>query len=1474
MATAETRTGLIGLSVAMLGQAPGTDRLNEWVEASDGGMSLSDLANHIADSDGFKATYPAFLTNGEFAERFLGNVLGDSVSDALMTAAAGIVEGLLNDGMSRGELALAVVAALHDIAGAGEDHPAYADLGMAAMAFANQVEVASHYTLVAAMADPSSGVLAGVTSDDATVASAIRDIDDPPADAMFGAIGELSLMENADGSGMSGDANAPIGVGNVTATDANGDSVAYSIAGDPADWAILEDGKLCYIGTGVDYEEMSSVDLTIVATSIGANGEETSVEQMVTVQIGDVQESDAVFDAAGDLSIDENETAGMVGSVTATDAEGDDVTYRLAEGSPEGFSIDAATGAISYEGEGFDYEATPTVDLTVIATSIGANNMATDVSTMVTVQVGDVDDLPDEPMQFVLTPTIDALQGGDADDTFVAQPLAQVSNVFQDVLNPFDTIDGGGGTDTIHIFGVDPASTLGLGAEAISNVENVVINTVGGINADLTDWDGVEMVDLRRFGKESDVTVSVDGATVSTSRTFGGDVTLTGASGAVNIEAGSGSAVVIGSGAHTESVTVKGGASVSISKNGASIADANMHKGGQSDSVTSVSVDGVAHNTGTATTEAGEGYQALVDDNGYVVGQNGTTRVTVGAGDTAVQVSLGAGNVLLDASGGDDNGDPVTTSYAWDDDGLAATDDITVVVQLKFDVDNGGLEFGDIVSVGGDAFAPDADPAVTEIEVRGGTEGAKDIEAGDLDGMRVPTGTVATNVAIGKEEADSKTIMEGGGSTLTINSDAIADVTLANTTATVLVYNNSMTADKKAMPEDLMIVVDKYGTAGVAGKLCVAGSGSAANIMLDVTGDSNVDLNSNAVKMLDVNAAAKLTLGVRRFNADGNPVGPSETLESVSVVGAGDVTMNMLDGMKKLASIDASESSGKNSFKSEAELAALTSVMGGSGNDMIELVTSDEGKLASIETGAGNDDVTIGGAYREAGLTVDLGAGDDDFSGGAGNGKSRVDGGDGRDTLKLSADGATYKDGDKTMSIYSNFEVLDVGGGSGTYNVGRLGVEQVIVSAGADVTLDEMADGMGIDVHGMGAGMSAVEITHDLVARDAGDPRQSGVLDVSLTANGGKDDSKTAQNGEVKLTLAVDSEIEVLNIDSSANAGGKAAAGNYRNELVLEGGGTDTGNTTASSVEEIVVSGNAALTISETGQAADAGGFGNLDLVDASENTGGVTIDATTGLPASGDIEMIGGSGKDVFTGNIGADELMGNGGDDTLAGGGNNDELTGGAGADELTGGDGQDKFVYGAASESQVSFKENEDGTFTAQGYDMIEDFVTGAAGDTLHFSKALHAIVTAGEIVGTEAISNGVKAADEWTTWKPVDTDGDPTTTGAGSTTATSSIDGTAITAGGPSDGGAGDLRSFIGDGKGLFLTSTTSTGTFGSITRNHKNSIAVINQTTTDDQGTWLLFDIDADGNFDADTDMVIFLSGAAPVTFAPADDISM
>ena len=1285
--TAETRTGIIALSVAMLGEAPGTERLGDWVDSVDDGMTLEGLANHIAESDAFQATYPNFSTNQEFAEAFLGNLMGgEDVSAELMSAAVDLVVALLNDGMTRGALALAAVHAMLDINAQGMDHPAYGDLGMVSMSLANKIAVAEHYTLNARMMDPSSDVLGSVSSDEATVAAAISSIDNPTVD-------------------------------------------------------------------------------------------------------------------------------------------------------------------------------------------------------------------PTQGQRFVLTPTIDDIQGGDADDTIVAQPVAQVSNVFQDVLNPFDTIDGGGGTDTIHIFGVDPAETLSLGAEAVSNVENVVINTVGGITADLTDWDGVEMVDLRRFGDESDVTVIVDGASVSSSRTFGGKATIVGASGALDIEAGSSSDVVIGSGAHTESVMVKGGASVTIGK--------NANGGGQSATVTSVDATGVKLNAGTETTEASGTFVPLTNTNGFVVGQDGSTLVGVDTtptadGDVSPVGLAGDGVTLTDAIAAT----PITVTYSWDDDGDASSASpntaLAVVAQLKFDQVNGGLVFGNIVSIDGTAFAPDAVPAVTEIEVRTGTDNAKTYEADALDGMRVPASVAFTTQDIGKEDAAPNTVNVGAMPTLTINSDAIADVTLASTDAIVLVHNNSKTADGKNMAEDLSVTVNKYGTFNAngtvktTGKLCIAGAGSAETIMLDVAGASVFDLASNTVKMLDISGDARLVLDVNKFTAENPDTGPSETLASVMVSGAGGVTMNELDGMKKLASIDASGSSGKNSFKSGAELAALAMVEGGSGGDTVGLATSLRGKLASIDTGDGGDTVMIGGDYRDGGLMVDLGAGDDTFHGGPGNSESRVDGGDGRDTLRLSADGATYKDGDKTMSIYSNFEILDVGGGSGSYNVERLGVDTIVANKdteGTGVTLNDVSGGTALNVSAekAGTGTTAV-VTYNFaddvnVAGSLIDGGTTNILNVSLMAKGGSGGTKASPGaGAAVLEVTLDADLLAMTIDSSASvhrtaAGKGVTSGHYRNEVDVKGA--------SSALQEVKITGNAMTELSGTG-------LTSLQYVNATESGAGVTVNASNADAAR--VRLAGSDHKDTLTsgdfdGTAGSplaltarNVLMGNGGDDMLTGGAGRDLLNGGAGADTLTGGfqadgttdDGvENRFIYNAASDSQVTFSRNKDNpnVYDAKGYDMIMDFTAGT--DKIHLSKSLEAIVKAGSVKGIgewAAGTGGTNPGDPaGLGWKPVDNDGTPggasTATiridgdGTGRTTATGSDDGSTP------DGGAANLFDFIGDGKGLFLTTVVGQpGDFGPTTRTVKNSVALIAQDagTVGDadagDGLWLLVDVDADGNFDADTDMVIFLNG--------------
>ena len=84
-----------------------------------------------------------------------------------------------------------------------------------------------------------------------------------------------------------------------------------------------------------------------------------------------------------------NVTAVALGTVSATDPEGDTLTYSIAAGNDdELFEIDPATGALSYKGPGEDYESdTKSYALTVRA-SDGAN--ATDVS--VTVNVTNVAD--------------------------------------------------------------------------------------------------------------------------------------------------------------------------------------------------------------------------------------------------------------------------------------------------------------------------------------------------------------------------------------------------------------------------------------------------------------------------------------------------------------------------------------------------------------------------------------------------------------------------------------------------------------------------------------------------------------------------------------------------------------------------------------------------------------------------------------------------------------------------------------------------------------------------------------------------------------------------------------------------------------------------------------------------------------------------------------------------------------------------
>ena len=1303
MATQQSIDHLVGLAVAMLGVAPGTDWLNARAKQLDGGATLADIANEIQSSSAFEDKYPAFLTNERFAKDFLEALLGDHVDDAVMTAAVDFVAGQLA-GASRGELALALVDALTIIGGEGgsEADMAFRELhsgnfGKAAAAFHNKVMVAKHYTEEARMEDPSSSVLEGVTDAAESVTAAINNIDNPPVPA--------EPME----------------------------------------------GRTIELTRGID-------------------------------------------------------------RIAPGDGDGDTTPY---------------------------------------------------------------------------------------DDIIVARPVTQVGTRAAEVLNPSDTIDGGGGDDTIYVYGVERDSETRLVRERITNVENLVIDTVGGIDADLTRWEGLKSVQLDFFGNDKNVTVIVDdGATISSREEFGGaEATLVGGAGAVDIEAGGTTAVHVGSAGQTESVMVKGGASVLVD-NGASSGNK------QSQTVTSVSVDGVKHDAPDTVTGPSKDLVPDTNISGVVVGRDGSTPVQISlvsggsVTSTILQVGLHTDGETLTSALAGTLIDAV--SFSWDHDGQAGTDELQGTARLKVDVETGGLVFGEIVTITTPSHT------LTSGEFVNDSDNTMTIQPDALAkaNVSVPASSAFASRAIGTKSANPEEETETGGSdTLTINSDAIEDVHLHNTTAIALVRNNSKEGGVNK-PEDLAVTVNKYGAFDrfgnptQEGRLRVDGAGSAENIKLTVAGASNVDLNSNTVKALDISADARLVLDVSEF-ADGKPAGASETLASVKVSGEGGVTMNGLDGMTKLASIDASESSGKNSFKSMSsgqnpkptELKALKTAMGGSGDDTFALGTSPGGKLESVHTGKGGDTVMIEGDYSDDGLTVDLGDGKDTFHGSEGNSKSRIDGGEGRDTLRLTEDGATYKDGDDTKSIYSGFEILDLGGGRGDFDVKRLGIDTVIVKedTNGSANLTNVGAGTNLEVEAKGVDMATTaDVDYDFAREvNVGDNVFEGatnILNVSLLAKGGRAATKMKPGtGTATLEIDLDGRLTAMAIDSSANVHSAAVnrgvtKGHYKNTVDVDGG--------SSALESVKITGGAETELKGTG-------LTSLRYVTAAESGAGVTVDASANTGANAtQVRLIGSDHDDTLTSGgfgIGAtplaitarNTLTGNGGDDTLTGGAGRDILIGGAGADKLNGGALEDRFVYNAASESQVTFSRNEDtpSIYDAKGYDVITGFASTT--DNLHLSEALHAIVTGGQVVGSATISNGVKTTTEWGgtvgAWKPVDMDGDPLTPG---TTPTTSIDGTSIDRGGPSDGGAGNLFEFIGDGRGLFLTaSTVTSGAFGATTRTYKNSIAMIDQTdtnsedeTTQDVGWWLLFDIDEDGNFDEDTDMVIFLVGAT--AFDAGADITM
>ena len=144
-------------------------------------------------------------------------------------------------------------------------------------------------------------------------------------------------------------------IGSVSASDADGDSLAYSISGSEIN--ISNTGILTF-ATAPDYETKNSYTATVTVTD-GFN----SVVQNIAVGILDILENVApsISGLASSIAVNENQTS--VVTVTATDPNGDTLSYSLTGTDASSLSIDAS-GVITFDSAP-DYETKTSYSVTV-----------------------------------------------------------------------------------------------------------------------------------------------------------------------------------------------------------------------------------------------------------------------------------------------------------------------------------------------------------------------------------------------------------------------------------------------------------------------------------------------------------------------------------------------------------------------------------------------------------------------------------------------------------------------------------------------------------------------------------------------------------------------------------------------------------------------------------------------------------------------------------------------------------------------------------------------------------------------------------------------------------------------------------------------------------------------------------------------------------------------------------------------------
>jgi len=510
-------------------------------------------------------------------------------------------------------------------------------------------------------------------------------------------------------------------------------------------------------------------------------------------------------------------------------------------------------------------------------------------------------------------------------------------------------------------------------------------------------------------------------------------------------------------------------------------------------------------------------------------------------------------------------------------------------------------------------------------------------------------------------------------------------------------------------------------TAGLTDSLTVTLSGGAASIVRVSTGLEAMVLNVTADSTIGFTTAAGATSGTIVNDSGTAYVG----LETLTIKGAGGLSLSDELTATDLVLIDASASTGKNSLY--VGNGADVEVKGGTGADTIRFLGGDFTSADTVDGGAGADtlrvslnatstraiDVTNVETLRVvATAAASLNMRGADFTSVRIDASAAADSGDdltlnnlnGDETIVMRASGlAASEDTDIVFNdVTLNFDVQqDLGSvaievSNGGVMLDDVDLNTLTVNDTESVVITAKDYDNGLTINGI-EGSALLELVLDATA------------DVTVTT--ASDSLETVDATDVKGDLSFTA--------TAVSTDFAISTGDGDNTLELDVVADDA------TVEISAGSGSDSITITETGVGINTGDV----AIDAGD--GDNTIDLSD---ITGEADITTGSGDDDITGGGAADAIDSGDGDDTV---------DGGAGADEITLGDGDDTVILTdeATTDSLEDFVVGDDLVqidVSAIGSDLVDGNGDSLAADASVTIQSQLSSATTDIAVGTQILA----------------------------------------------------------------------------------------------------------------------------------------